>query len=111
MLKLECTLPNLQTYAYISLQMTNFLHFTVFTRKALVGKTFIKNSSNLCKSLVGIDATQLYTCSMCQYMQKRLYMRWEFNTDMQKVKTSHYRTSNFENMVMSFLPEKKTTRV
>ena len=79
----------------------------VFTRKALNGKTFIKNSLNLCKSLVGIDATQLYTFSMCQYMQKRLYMRWEFDTDMQKVKTSHYRTNNFENMVMSFIYQKR----
>ena len=32
----------------------------VFTRKAVVDKTFIRNYSNVCKSIVGIDASQLY---------------------------------------------------
>ena len=31
----------------------------VFTRKAVVDETYIRNSSNVCKSIVGIDATQL----------------------------------------------------
>ena len=31
----------------------------VFTRKAVVDQTFIRNSENLCKSVVGIDASQL----------------------------------------------------
>ena len=36
----------------------------VFTRKAVVDETFIRKSSNLCKSIVGIDASQLYPSSM-----------------------------------------------
>ena len=32
----------------------------VFTRKAVVDDTCIRKSSNLCKSIVGIDASQLY---------------------------------------------------
>ena len=36
----------------------------VFTRKAVVDETFIRKSSNLCKSLVGIDADQIYPYSM-----------------------------------------------
>ena len=32
----------------------------VFTRKAVVDETFIRNYSNVCKSIVGIDASQLY---------------------------------------------------
>ena len=35
----------------------------VFTRKAVVDETFIRKSSNLCKSIVCIDATQLYQCA------------------------------------------------
>ena len=38
----------------------------VFTQKALVDETFIRNPSNICKSIVGIDANQLYPFSMCE---------------------------------------------
>ena len=47
----------------------------VFTRKAVVVKTIIKDSSSICKSIVGIDAGQLYPYSICQDMPKRLYTR------------------------------------
>ena len=77
----------------------------VFTRKAVVDETFIKNSSNVCKSIVGIDASQLYPFSMCQNMPRGLYTRWKFGTDMQKFKSRHTGTCNFENMVMSFYQE------
>ena len=40
----------------------------VFTRKTVVNGTFIRKSTNLCKSIVGIDASQLYPYSMCQPM-------------------------------------------
>ena len=40
----------------------------VFTRKAVLDETFIRNSGNICKSIVGIDASQLYPYSMCQAM-------------------------------------------
>ena len=56
----------------------------VFTRKAVVDQTFIQNSENLCKSIVGIDASQLYPFSMCQEMPTGLYTRWELDTDSQK---------------------------
>ena len=32
----------------------------IFTRKVVVDETFIRKSFNLCKSIVGIDASQLY---------------------------------------------------
>ena len=82
-----------------------------FTRKAVVDETIIRNSSNDCKSIVGIDASQLYPGSMCQDMPAGLNMRWEFDTDMQfksKFKTRQNRSHNFENMFMSFFREKKT---
>ena len=48
----------------------------VFTRKAVVDETFIRKSSNMCKSIVGIDGSQLYPYSMCQPMPSGLYTRW-----------------------------------
>ena len=47
----------------------------VFTRKAVVDETFIRKCSNLCKSIVGIDATQLSPYSMCQPMYTGLCTR------------------------------------
>ena len=77
----------------------------VFTRKAVVDETYIRNSSNVCKSIVGIDASQLYPFSMCQDMPTGVYTRWEFDTEMQKFKARHNPTRNFENMVMFFCQE------
>ena len=36
----------------------------VLTPKAVVDETFIRKSSNLCQSIVGIDSSQLYAYSM-----------------------------------------------
>ena len=47
----------------------------VFTRKAVVNETFTRNSGNICKSILGIDASQLYPFSMCHTMPTGLYMR------------------------------------
>ena len=77
----------------------------VFTRKAVVDETFIKNLSSICISNVGIDASQLYPFSMCHEMPTRLYTRWEFDSDMRRFKARHKRIRNFEHMVMSFYQE------
>ena len=77
----------------------------VFTQKAVVDKTFISDSSNICKSIVGIDARQFYPYSMCQDMPTWLYLRWEFDSDMQKFKARHNRYRRFETMVMSYYQE------
>ena len=127
MLKLGCTLPNLANICLHKSTNYKFYPFCesdkdlcekiredmtggpsiVFTRKAVVDETFIRDSSNICKSIVGIDASQLYPYSMCQDMPTGLYTRWEFDTDMQKFKARHNRTRNFENMVMSFFQESR----
>ena len=85
MLKLGCTLPNLANICLHKSTGLNFYHFTesdrdllgkirkdivggtsfVFTRKTVVDENFIRKSSNLCKSIVGIDASELYPYSMC----------------------------------------------
>ena len=97
MLKLGCTLPNLAKICLHKSKDSKFYRLTasdkdllekiredmigcpsiVFTRKAVVDETFIRKSSNLCKSIVRIDASQLYPYSMCQPMPTGLYTRWE----------------------------------
>ena len=109
MLKLRGTLPNLANICLHKSTNYKFYPFCesdkdlcekireemaggpsiVFTRKAVVDKTYIRNSSNVCKSIVGIDASQLYPFSMCQDMPTGLYTRWEFDTEMQKFKARH----------------------
>ena len=123
--KLGCTLPNLANICLHKSTNYKFYPFCesnkdlcekirgdmtggpsiVFTRKAVVDKKYIRNSSKVSKSIVGIDASQLYPFSMCQDMPTGLYTRWYFDTDMQKFKARHKRTRNFENMVISFYQE------
>ena len=84
MLKLGCTLPNLANFCQHKSTDAKFYPMTkggkdllekiredvvggpfiVFTRKAVVDGTFIPKFSNVCKSIVGIDASQLYHYSM-----------------------------------------------
>ena len=47
----------------------------VFTRKPVVKETFIRKSTNLCKSIVCFDASQLYPYPKCQAMPTGLYTR------------------------------------
>ena len=88
MLKLGCTLPNLANVCLHQSTNHKFFPFVeshkdlhdkkredmtggpsiVFKRKAVVDQTFIRNSENICKSIVGIHACQLYPFSMCQEM-------------------------------------------
>ena len=53
----------------------------VFTRKAFVAETFTRKSTNICKSIVGYDASQLYPYSMYQPMPTGLYTRWDFDSE------------------------------
>ena len=47
----------------------------VSKRKAVVDESFIRKSSNLCKLIVGIDASQLYPYSVFQPMPTGLDTR------------------------------------
>ena len=50
----------------------------MFTRKAVVEETHIGMSTKVCrsiKSIVGIDASQLYPYSMCEHMTTGLNTR------------------------------------
>ena len=122
MLKLGCTLPNSATIClqkstdrkfYPFIEADKELHekirseitggpSIVFTRKTVVDKTFIQRSNNICKAIVGIDASQLCPFSMCQAMPTGLYTRWEFNGDLQMFKARQNKIRKFGNMAMSF---------
>ena len=120
MLKLGCTLPNV---ANISLHKTTDAKFYLFTegdkdllqkiredtvdgpnivlmRKAVVDKTFIRKSTNLCKT-IGIDASQLYPYSMCQPMPTGLYTHLYHDTETGRFIPRQNKTRSFENMVKS----------
>ena len=78
-----------------------------FTRKAVVDETFIWNSENICKSIVGIDASQLYPYSTCQPMPTGMYTRWEYDTESNRFKPQQNKSRNFENMVMSYFQRQR----
>ena len=73
----------------------------VFTREAVVDEAFIRKLSNLCKSIVGIDAGQLYPYSMCQLIPSGLYTRWEYNSETKRFTARQNKSRSFENMVLS----------
>ena len=74
----------------------------VSTRKALVVETFIRKSTNLCKSFVGIDASQLYLYSMCQPRPTGLYTRWAYESKTQRFTPRQNKLRYFESVVLPF---------
>ena len=54
----------------------------VFRRRAVADKNFIRVSSNIGKSFVGTNASQLYPFSMCQDIPIGLYTRCEFFSEI-----------------------------
>ena len=104
LLKLGCTLPNLANICLHKSTDSKLYPITesdkdlleqiqedrvggpsiVFTHKVVVDEAFIRKSSNLCKSIVGIDASQLYLYSMCQPMPSGLYTRWEYDSETKR---------------------------
>ena len=121
MLKLGCTFPNSVNICLHKSSSAKFYPITetdkdllqkiredmvggpsiVFTREAVVDETFIRDSVNIRKSIVGIDASQQYPYSMCQPMPTGLYTRWDYDTESKRFKPQQNKSRNFENMVMS----------
>ena len=79
----------------------------LFTRKAVVDETFLRKSSNLCKSIVGIDASQLYPYSMCQLKPTGLYTRWEYDSEIRRFPARQNKSRSFENMVLSYFQQSR----
>ena len=70
----------------------------VFTPKTVVDETFIRKSTNKCKSLAGMYASQLYPYSMCQPMPTG----WNFDSESIRFTPRQNETRSLENMVMSY---------
>ena len=122
MLKFGCTLLDLANICLHKSTDANFYPFTerdkdllekiredvvggpfiVFTRKAVVDETFVRKSENICKSIVGFDASQFYPYPMCQDMLAGLYTRWDLDPETSTFTPRQNKTRSFENMVMSF---------
>ena len=75
----------------------------VFTREAVVGESKIRCTDNLCRTIIGIDASQLYPFSRCQELPTGLYTRWEKDSQLKNFKPLQNRRRRFENMVMEHL--------
>ena len=120
MLKLRCILQSLDNICWHKSTDAKFYPLTegekdllekirdvggpsiVFTRKAIVHDFFIRKSTNICESIVGIDASQLYPYSMCQLMPTGLYTRWDIDSETNGFTPRQNKTRSFENMVMSY---------
>ena len=127
LLKLGCTLPILANICLHKSSDSIFCPFTesdkdllekirevmvggpsiVFTRKTVVDNSFICKSSNLCKSIVGIDASQLYPYSMCQPMPTGLYTRWEYKSETKRFTARQNKSRSFESMVLSHFQQSR----
>ena len=124
-LNLGCTLPNLANICRLKSTDSKFYPLTesdkdlletirenmvggpsfVFTRKAAVDETFIRKSTNLCKSIVGIEASQIYHYSMCQPMPTGFYTRLNYDSESQNIKPRQNKTRSFENIVLSYFQQ------
>ena len=122
MLKLGCTLPNLANLGLHSSISEKFYSFTesdknllskireeivgapsiLFTRKAVVDRTHNSKLKTVCKTIVGIDASQCHPCTMCQPMTTGLYTRYEFDADLDRFKPRQNRSRSSEKMIMSY---------
>ena len=56
-------------------------------------------STNLCKSIVGIDASQLYHYAMCQPMLTGLYKSREYGSDTQRITWLPNKSRSFETII------------
>ena len=81
--------------------------FILFTPKAVVDETFILKALDLCKSIVGIDASQLYPHSMCQPMPTGLYTRWEYDSETKRITARQNKSRSFENRVLSYFQQSR----
>ena len=74
----------------------------LFTRKGVVGETHIRKSTHVGKSIVAVDASQLYPYSKCQLFSTRIYTRYDFHADLQRIKPHQNISTSFENLVKSY---------
>ena len=83
-------------------KMLLVVHLSFLHTKQLLMKLFFRKSANICKSIVGIDASQLFPYSMCQPMPTGLYTRWDLDSETSRFTLRQNKTSGFEKKLMSY---------
>ena len=121
-LKLACTLPNLIKICLHSSTSAEFYPLTdgdkdwlskvredvpagpslVFTRKTDVDETHISKSTKICKSVIGLDASQFYPYSRCQSMPTGFSTMYEFDTGLREFQLRQNKSRGFEKRFMSY---------
>ena len=76
----------------------------IFKRYAKVGEAKIRESENVCKSIVGIYASQLCTFSMTE-MPTGPYTKWEYNEETAKFQSNRNWRSYFEQQIMDYFQQ------
>ena len=127
MVKLGCTFPKLPIICVHKSTDAKFYPFTegdkdfleriredvgggpsiIFTRKAVVHGTFIRKSANICKSIVGVDASQTMSLlDVSSHADWCLYTLG-FDSETSRFTPRQNKTRSLENMVMSFFQRKR----
>ena len=78
------------------------VHLAFLHAKQLLMKLSFSMSTNICKSIVGIDASQLYSYSMCQPMHTGLHTRCDLDSETSRFTPRQNKTRSFEKMVMTY---------
>ena len=127
MLKLGLTLPSLANRILHNSTSTKFFPFSkedsfyddyirewltggpsiIFNRYAKVGETFLENTDNLCRAIVGIDASQLYPYAMTQQMPSGVYVKWEYCEQTNLFHPRRNKRSYFEQIVLQFIQKSR----
>ena len=107
LLKLACALPNLANICLQSSISGRFYPFLgsdkdlvskvrdnivggpskVLTRKVGADEFHIRKSTKVCKLLAEMGASQHHNYAMCQPMPTSFYTRYEFDADLQRLKS------------------------
>ena len=78
------------------------VHLSFLHAEAVVDDTFIQKSTNICKSFVGTDASQLYPYSICQPMPTGLCGRWDIDSETSRFIPQKNKTRSSKKIVMSY---------
>ena len=74
----------------------------VLTRKGVVEETFLRNLSNLFKSIFGFDASQLYPRSMCQPMPTGLFTRRGYDSETKRFTARQNKSGSYDYLLLSY---------
>ena len=71
--------------------------------RKVLSKNLLRDSTQYCKTIIGIDATDFHPHSLCHVMPAGLYLSWKQNNESDKFMQRQSRTIKFENIVIFYL--------